>query len=291
MRTRAGIVVVLLVLAGCQAPRRPAVPTTRATRAVPAPTTSALDADVAALPEGRGAAIALVIDDVGYRDTYLFDYLRLPIPLTFSVIPVAPHAAEDDTEIATTGREVLLHVPLVNPRGPQPPGALGPGTPPAAVDRFVAEALRRVPHAVGANNHEGSAGSTDPRLMSALLDALAARHLFFLDSVTSQDTVGYAVALARGMPPRINNVFCDHLETDADSRQALLTLASAAARNGSAIGIAHVFHPYLVHALQAVGPQLQARGYTFKPLSEVTNRPLDSGLDRGVRTRVPKGRG
>ena len=146
----------------------------------------------------------------------------------------------------------------------------------------MVDAIGRVPHAVGANNHEGPYGSAQPELMRALLASLQRHGLFFMDSVTSQRTVGFAVEAEVGMPPRINNVFLDHYETDEDSRSAVLRLARLAARNGTAIGICHVQHPYALQALQALQVQLHARGYVFAPLSQVTNGSTP-GLDSGVR--------
>lgn len=271
--------------------RRSAVVTTPAIAPASAPPTSApapvsLDADVAALPDGHGARIAIVIDDVGYTDTYLSGYLGLDVPLSFAVIPAAPHAADDDEAIHRAGRDLLVHIPLATgPGSTAPDGGLAVGTSPSAIDRWVAAALRRVPHAVGANNHLGAYGPTQPSLMRPLLAALQARGLFFLDSVTSGRTVGFAIARQLGMPSRINNVFCDHYETDQDSRQAVLQLARDAAAAGGAIGIGHVFHPYVWHVLASLAPQLRARGYVFAPVSEVTDAP-GPGLDAGVRTTL-----
>jgi polysaccharide deacetylase 2 family uncharacterized protein YibQ len=247
-----------------------------------------LDPDVAALPDGKGAKLAVVVDDVGGVDTYLGDYLKLPIPLTLSVIPAFANASADDAKIVAAGKEVLLHIPLANRAGAGgvPDGGLGVDATPEAVDQWVATAVAKVPHADGANNHEGPFGSASPPLMQRLIATLNARHLFFIDSVTSQRTVGYAMALAAGMPGRINNVFMDHLESDPDSRAALLRLATVAAGKGGAIGICHVFHQYEQHALAALADQLRSKGYVFVTASQVTNEPTSDGLDAGVRTRL-----
>lgn len=257
--------------------------TAPATTAPPLP----LDADVAALPPGNGAHLAVVIDDVGGVDTYLSDYFALPVPLTVSVIPGLAHAPADDRAASQAGKEVILHIPLANRAArPAPEHGLATGATATDIDSWLDDALVRVPHAVGANNHEGAYGSTSVGLMRRLLAALHTRGLFFCDSVTSQRTVGYALEADQQMPPRINNVFLDHYETDGDSRDSLLRLARIAAGAGGAIGIGHVFHPYLFHAIRDIGPQLIARGYVFAPLSQVTNRPAADGLDRGVRATV-----
>lgn len=293
-RLRTLLVASLALLSACSAsPTRHAAAGPAATAPPPTlalPTTTeapktpvTIDADVAALPPGAGHPIAIVVDDVGLADTFLDGYLALRVPVTFAVMPMAPNAATDDQRIRAAGRDVILHIPLARTPGDRVPGGIRPGATTAAIDTYLAQALQRVPDAIGANNHEGAYGPTDAATMQTLLAALQARGLFFLDSVTTQRTVAFRTALRIGIPPRINNVFLDHFETDADSRRALLDLARIAATSGAAIGICHVFHPYEMHALQTVAAQLEARGYVFAPLSRVTNAPAPNGLDRGVR--------
>jgi polysaccharide deacetylase 2 family uncharacterized protein YibQ len=221
-----------------------------------------------------------VVDDVGGPDTYLDGYLRLPVPLTFAVMPMATNAARDDAAITAAGRTALLHIPLPVGSNPAAPGGLAMGATDADVAAYLDAAQARVPHAVGANNHQGSAGTADAGLMDRLLRALQARHLFFLDSVTTQKTMGYATELRLGMPPRINNVFLDN---DASSPEPqLLQLARLAAAHGTAIGICHTTRPWVLATLAPVVDQLLAKGYRFAPLGEVTNGPA-GGLDVGVR--------
>ena len=120
-----GFVIALLVasvlgaLAACggsDAPKMP--PLARAPVAVPASGAVAIGSDVASLPDGHGAKIAIGVDDVGGTDTYLSDYLRLPQPLTFSIIPFTPNAPADDAAAHAAGRHVTLHIPLQNLQRP-----------------------------------------------------------------------------------------------------------------------------------------------------------------------------
>lgn len=287
-RVRCTALIVCVAAAACSArgakiaARRPStVPTASSVPAASSPVV--LDPDVAALPAGNGAKIAMVIDDLGFGDAYLGNYLKLPVPLTMAVIPTAPRAAGDDGLVSAAGKQVILHLPLANRPGEHQSGRL---TRPGDAAGFVAEAMTRIPHAVGANNHEGPAGSSDTQMMRAVLSALRSKDLFFMDSVTSQRTKGFALQAQFGMPPRINNVFCDHAESDEDTRTSILRLAKIASERGTAIGIGHVHHPYVARVLALLAPQLQAKGYVFAPLSEVTNAPAP-GLDDGVVRILP----
>jgi uncharacterized protein len=248
-----------------------------------------IEEDVAALPDGNGARIAIVVDDAGGPAGFLADYLALAMPVSISVIPSTAHATDVAERTHAAGREVLLHLPLANRVGQGDGVTRLNGTETAdVVDQFVQAAVDRVPYAAGANNHEGPYGSAQPGMMRELLASLLRRGLFFMDSVTSQRSVGYAVEAELGMPPRVNNQFLDHDETDENSRAALIHLALLASSSGTAIGICHVQHEFALHALQAIGAQLQAKGYTFTVLSQVTNR-LQGGLDVGMRAHIPAG--
>ena len=274
----------------------PAVPVAATTATFPTTTTPlvpltteplVIDEDVAALPDGNGARIAIVVDDAGGVEGSLADYLALPLPLTVAVIPTFDHATSHAERAHAAGKEVILHLPLSNhvDHGDGVTRLAGTETP-EVVDAFVQAAVDRVPYAIGANNHEGSFGSTLPELMRPLLASLQKRGLFFLDSVTTQRSVGYAVEGELGMDKRVNNQFLEPELTDENSRVAVLHLALLASKSGSGIGICHVYHPYALHALQAVAAQLRARGYVFVPLSQVTNH-LQGGLDAGMKATVP----
>ncbi len=264
-----------------------AMPTTTAP---PGPTVPVvLDEDVAALPDGNGARIAVVVDDAGGVEGSLADYLALPMSVTISVIPFFDHATAQAERSHAAGKEVLLHLPLSNREGHGDGVSRLVGTErPEAIDAFVQSAVALVPYAVGANNHEGSFGSTLPGLMRPLVASLQRRGLFFLDSVTTQKSVGYAVEGELGMDRRVNNQFLDHDTTDENSRAALLHLALLASKSGTGIGICHVYHPFALHALQTIGAQLQAKGYVFVPVSQVTNH-LQGGLDVGMKATIPAG--
>ncbi len=279
-------------LAPAAEPTTTAITTVTTTPATAAPATVvpvAIEEDVAALPDGNGARIAIVVDDAGGVEGDIAGYLALPMPVTISIIPSFAHATDVAERTHVAGKEVLLHLPLANKKGNGDGLTRLNGTETAdVVDRFVQSAVDRVPYAVGANNHEGPYGSAQPTLMRELLTSLQRRGLFFMDSVTSQRSVGYAVEAELAMEPRVNNQFLDHDETDENSRAALIHLALLAARSGTGIGICHVFHPYALHALAAIGAQLQAKGYTFAVLSQVANR-LQGGLDAGMRSTIPAG--
>jgi polysaccharide deacetylase 2 family uncharacterized protein YibQ len=211
--------------------------------------------------------LAIIIDDMGHDRSSADELLALPFPLTISILPHLPLSAEVAEEAHRRGDEILLHLPME----PEAGSAGGPdgitresielrvGMSADQVNAALAGMLETVPHAAGVNNHEGSRATADAPLMQALMPALRARNLFFIDSRTTAATVAYATAENDGVPAAARKVFLD----DTPTREAILAqlelAAKDASRDGSAIAIGHP-HPATIAALQQEAPALEARG-------------------------------
>src|SRR3954469_3157603 len=145
----------------------------------------------------HGARIALVIDDLGHDVADLRPLEALGVPVTYSVLPYEPQTPEVVAELRRRKAEILLHLPMEPRNGENPgPGALLQGMSEGELRQRTEEAPQAVPGAVGVNNHRGSLLSSEEGPMTTVLGVLAERGLFFLDSRTSADSVGYKVALS-----------------------------------------------------------------------------------------------
>jgi polysaccharide deacetylase 2 family uncharacterized protein YibQ len=193
------------------------------------------------------------------------------------VLPYEPQTPEVVAALRRRGEEFLCHLPMEPRSGGNPgPGALRLGMSGEELTQSTLAALRAVPGAAGVNNHMGSSLSADARSMSAILGVLAARRLYFLDSRTSPQSVGYRVAATLGVPAAERQVFLDDDPSPAaihDQFQRLLEIASA---RGEAIAIGHP-HPGTLAALAAEVPRAQALGYRFVPVSSLLDRTRDLG--------------
>ena len=129
---------------------------------------------------------------------------RLSYPLTISVLPHEVDSGEIAEEAHRRGYQVMLHLPMASNAGDKDEAIeLHPGMAPAAVQKTFADMLETVPYAAGVNNHEGSLGTADQKLMDDLMPLLHERNLFFIDSRTTVATVAETAAHAaesRGRP-------------------------------------------------------------------------------------------
>lgn len=188
-----------------------------------------------------GPVVALVFDDAGGSLADLEEIIAIGRPVTVAVLPGLAYSSEVARRAREAGLEVLLHLPV------EPTDAakrLGPGGVTVEMDEAeiraaVRSGLMSVPGAVGVNNHMGSRGTADRRVVRTILEEVLAQGLFFLDSVTTRDSVVPVVAAELGVRTAARTVFLDNdNEEEAIRREVRRTIALARAR-GEAIAIGH----------------------------------------------------
>lgn len=202
-----------------------------------------LDFGRAALAFQKGQPkIALIIDDLGYDPELADAFMHLRIPVTLSVLPLAPFTRRIVDEARKRGCELMVHVPMEPksyPRIKPGPGALFVTMDDKEIRQKLIRDLNQVPGAKGVNNHMGSLFTEDRDKMMVVMEALRKRHLFFIDSRTTADSVGYNMARSMGVPAAERTVFLDddlHLDTMEIQVKRLLNVAR---HEGWAIGIGH----------------------------------------------------
>jgi polysaccharide deacetylase 2 family uncharacterized protein YibQ len=239
-------------------------------------TPAAARSRASALPSTGGSAagpkLAIILDDLGSDRQAADALLALPFPLTISVIPHLPLSEAIADEAYRRGDQVILHLPMqAQVRDADSESIeLKVGMNAEQVQVALTGMLQTVPHAVGANNHQGSRATSDPALMGELMSALHARGLFFIDSRTTASTVAYDAAERASVPAASRKVFLDDTLQRAAILAQLDLAAKDAMRDGSAIAIGHP-HPATIAALSEAAPRLKARGIHLVFASELVH--------------------
>jgi len=204
--------------------------------------------------------LAIVIDDMGYQPRIDEELLRLDLDLSFAFLPYGPHTVDQAALAGRLGRDILLHVPM-EPRESGEglgPGALTLAMGPAERAAVFAEDLARVGQAVGVNNHMGSRFTADRAAMRDFLAGVRERHLFFLDSVTAGDSLGYELAGELGVKRGRRQVFIDNVRETGQIVARIRELLAVAEHQGQAVGIGHP-SPETLAALRTAGPEIEGR--------------------------------
>jgi polysaccharide deacetylase 2 family uncharacterized protein YibQ len=193
----------------------------------------------------HGAAspkIAIIIDDLGYDRCLAEEFMGLDLPLTLSILPLAPFTRPIAQRARKRGREIMLHLPM-EPRS-YPHINPGDGVLLVSMERdAILEVLDRdlseIPFVAGANNHMGSMFTENKEKMAVVLAELKRRGLYYVDSRTSRRSV--ALDLARQMKIRAarRDVFLDNDLSESALKIQMDRLLQVARHKGHAIGIGH----------------------------------------------------
>ncbi|MBF0139843.1 MAG: divergent polysaccharide deacetylase family protein [Magnetococcales bacterium] len=218
-----------------------------------------------------GSIIAMVIDDLGFNKPLSKAIALLPYDITLAVLPGGGFSKEVAQLAETQGKELILHQPMqpIGYPGIKPgPGALFTGMSESQIDEILANNFREFPQAKGLNNHMGSLLTDDTQAMDAVMRYLKPRGLFFLDSRTSNRSVGYSRARALGIPATQRDVFIDNAPNKVATLKKLAELVTIAKQFGQAVGIGHPYQTTL-EALRDWLPTLKGHNIEVARLSHI----------------------
>lgn len=235
-----------------------------------------LAAVLAVTTPATAGKLAIVIDDFGYRPQTENQIIAMPPAISVAVLPNAPHAREMATKAHNSGHEVLIHLPMA-PLSKQPleKDTLRPEMSSDEIERIIREAVSKVPHAVGLNNHMGSAMTSSLFGMQKVMQALGRYNLYFLDSMTIGNSQSMRAAAGTQVKVIKRKVFLDDTQNEADIRTQFNRAVALARRNGSAIAIGHP-HPATVRVLQQMVYSLPADITLVRPSSLLNEPQVDT---------------
>ncbi|MFH1784631.1 MAG: divergent polysaccharide deacetylase family protein [bacterium] len=206
--------------------------------------------------------VAIILDDVGYAKSYMEAFFKLNIPLTMSVLPQQQFSVELAQETIDRGLEVMLHLPMEPYRYPE----VNPGDKALLTDmsarkirNLVRENIDSIPGLSGVNNHMGSKFTEDKKKMEQALAVVKQKRLFYIDSVTSSNSVAFDVARNMGIKTVARDVFIDNEDDLEYIKGQLRELIRLALLNSKAVGIGHVHKSMTAKAIEEMLPEFKEK--------------------------------
>jgi uncharacterized protein len=217
-----------------------------------------------------GRQIAVIIDDIGYDLRLVEDLMRIEAPIAFAVLPHTPHAREAARLLHAAGREILLHLPM-EPRSypAENPGegALFVNMAEGEIRRQIEADLAAVPYVAGVNNHMGSRFMEDESRLAVVMQELAKKRLFFVDSLTTSPSRARPAAAKAGVRYAARTAFIDHTPGYAAALANLLQPPPRGWEEGKPLLMIGHPRPETVRALREAQPLWQTEGVRMIPLS------------------------
>lgn len=224
--------------------------------------------EIRVVPVRAQTRVAIIFDDAGGSLDDLEAIIALGRPVTVAVLPGLRFSREVAERARGAGLEVFLHLP-VEPEDPTKkvgPGGITTDMSDEEIIQIVRADLQGVPGAVGVNNHMGSRGTADGRVMRAVLQVVRERGLIFVDSVTSPRSIAARMASEMRIPTAARQVFLDNQDDREAIRQQIIRLITLAKRRGEAVAIGHA-HRLTARVLSEMLPELDRQGIVLVPAS------------------------
>ena len=182
---------------------------------------------------------------------------------------------ENVEKLQSAGKEMIIHMPMESLTGKKEwVGDTGVFTSMSdeEITQCVKEAFSIVKGATGLNNHMGSAIMENERCFSAVMNVVAENELVFVDSMTTENSVGDSVCHKKGISILKRDVFLDSTDDVNVVKNQLIKTAKIAQQKGYALGIGHVGPEggnITVQAIKELAPLLEKQGIEFVTVSQL----------------------
>ncbi|MBU4149867.1 MAG: divergent polysaccharide deacetylase family protein [Candidatus Omnitrophica bacterium] len=225
-------------------------------------------------PKGR---IVFIIDDWGYNNKNIDLLFAIDRPVTAAILPGLRYTREivDKIKEKNSLYDIILHLPLESKSNRAAErDTIKANMSDDEVIALLEKDLESVPGAIGVSSHQGSKVTQDNRVMGLILKELKKRKLFFVDSLTTPDSVCSGIAKGLGVRYAERDVFLDITDqTDTEHfeayiRKQIRELAEIALVNKIAIGIGHTRSATL-KVIKELIPELERQGIEIVPLKEM----------------------
>lgn len=225
--------------------------------------------------EEEGGKLAIIIDDFGSGRDGVEEMMSIKEHLTFAVIPFLANTLEDAEIAHGSGYEVIVHLsmePNYGSRSWLGPKSILAGMEADKVRQIVRDSFDSVPYAAGANIHMGSKASNDEYIMSAVLDVIKEKNLYFVDSRTASKPKAKKLSMNKGVICYERDVFLDGQQPKSFIKGRLDTAADIALKKGYAVAAGHVGREggkVTADAINEMLPEFKKRNIKLVYISEL----------------------
>ena len=225
--------------------------------------------EIAQIPM-RGV-IGIIIDDFGYRNDHISNgFLEIPAKLTYAIIPGHDHSQSFSKRAYDAGYEIIVHLPMENigKTYGEEEYVLMSYFQDDEIKNRIHKAFDHLPESIGLNNHQGSRGTADSRVMTHVANVIKEKKKFFIDSRTTSNSLAESTMRKYGVPTNKRDIFLDNELDEEKIKAQLMKLADVSERKGIAIGIGHV-KPQTLNVLAREIPVLKEKGFRFEFVSRL----------------------
>jgi polysaccharide deacetylase 2 family uncharacterized protein YibQ len=235
---------------------------------------------------GYAGYMAIVMDDLGYGYEEKFDIFRRlkekELNITMSVIPGLYNTRNAHDKAFEYGFEIMAHIPMEAKNiKTQESNVITTDQKRDDIIIKIDNMLKDLKHVKGANNHQGSLATSHKPTMLTVLTFLKRNNLYFVDSLTTSDSVVKEISKVLDTQYIARDIFVDNKTEPEYIRGQLEKAANIAVKRGVSISICHV-RKNTIDVLEDYLPELiKEKNIKLVFISEILQDKKKFSLTRG----------
>ncbi|MBB6207589.1 divergent polysaccharide deacetylase family protein [Borreliella lanei] len=199
----------------------------------------------------------LIIDDVGYDEFMLEQFIKLNLKINYAIIPFLPKSMSLYKKLKNANKTVIIHFPMQSKhRNSIEKFHISIKDKKEEIHKKIEKAFKKYPDVKIMNNHMGSLITSNKDLMKIILEKLKEIDRYFFDSVTIAGSVPEIIGKEIGVKVEKRDVFLDSKDTEESVIKELEKAKNIARKNGMVKVIGHIWSKNTLKVLKKEEPDL-----------------------------------
>lgn len=199
----------------------------------------------------------LIIDDVGYDEFMLEQFIKLNFEINYAIIPFLPKSMNLYKKLKNNNKTIIIHFPMQSKhRNSIEKFHINIKDKKEEIHKKIEKTFKMYPDAKIMNNHMGSLITSNKDLMKIILIKLKEIDRYFFDSVTIAGSVPEIIGKEIGVRVEKRDVFLDNKDTEESVLKELEKAKNIARKHGIVKVIGHIWSKSTLKVLEKEGPNL-----------------------------------
>ncbi|WP_210380659.1 divergent polysaccharide deacetylase family protein [Borreliella valaisiana] len=193
----------------------------------------------------------LIIDDVGYDEFMLEQFIKLNLEINYAIIPFLPKSTILYKKLKNNNKTIIIHFPMQSKhRNSIEKFHINIEDKKEEIHKKIEKTFKMYPDAKIMNNHMGSLITSNKDLMKIILIKLKEIERYFFDSVTIAGSVPETVGKEIGVKVEKRDVFLDSKDTEKSVLKELEKAKNIARKHGIVKVIGHIWSKNTLKVLE-----------------------------------------
>lgn len=199
----------------------------------------------------------LIIDDVGYDEFMLEQFIKLNLEINYAIIPFLPKSTSLYKKLKNNNKTVIIHFPMQSKhRNAIEKFHINIKDKKEEIHKKIEKTFKMYPDAKIMNNHMGSLITSNKDLMKIILIKLKEIDRYFFDSVTIAGSIPEIIGKEIGVRVEKRDVFLDSKDTEEAVLKELEKAKNIARKHGIVKVIGHIWSKNTLKVLEKEEPNL-----------------------------------